>query len=101
MVLAVHALSGRDPALASLERRLAALEQILLRQRWLPVSTVADRLGVSSQAVRGWIHAGRCPARQWRGRYEIDPAWLAAELAHRSQSFGPDTVAEHPKAVAP
>lgn len=83
-VPAMRTVSDQQAAIASLEARLATLEQMLLDGRWLPVSTVAKRLKVSTQQVRNLIHDGRCPARRWRGRFEVDPAWVVAELIVRS-----------------
>jgi len=40
---------------------------------WLPLSTAADRLGLSIHAVRRRLHAGELPARQVRTRYGL--AW--------------------------
>ena len=40
---------------------------------WLPLSSAAARLGLSIHAVRRRVHAGEMPARQVRGRYGL--AW--------------------------
>lgn len=56
--------------------------------RWLKVAVVAERFGVTSQAIRTMIHDGRCPpasVRQWRNRYFIDPLWVVAELEAKPQ----------------
>lgn len=95
----MHAVGNETTSLVDLEARLAALEQLLFGGRWLPVSTVAERLGCSTQTIRNLIHDGRCPARQWRGRYEIDPAWLLGELAQRAKPC-PTPVAQQQGDVA-
>ena len=81
----MHAVSDHSETLASLEARLAVLEQVLFGGRWLSTPAAAERLGCSPQTVRRLIGQGRCAARQWRGRWEVDPAWIAAELISRSQ----------------
>ncbi len=40
---------------------------------WLPLSSAAEQLGLSIHAVRRRVHAGELPARQVRGRYGL--AW--------------------------
>lgn len=74
--------SGAD----DLAARVARIEAHLFGvERWMPVSVAAERLGVSRWTVHSWIRRGHdVPARQWQGRWEIDPAWVATQAAMRS-----------------
>ena len=73
--------SGGD----DLAARVARIEALLFGvERWLPVSVVAERLGVARTTVHSWIQRGHdIPARQFGGRWEIDPTWVAEQAATR------------------
>jgi hypothetical protein len=51
---------------------------------WLPLSAVAERLGLSIHAVRRRVHAGELPARQVRTRYGL--AWQVRLDGERAPS---------------
>jgi hypothetical protein len=95
----MRTMSDQQVAVASLEARLATLEQMLFGGRWMSTPAAAERLGCSPQTVRRLIGQGRCAARQWRGRWEVDPAWVAAELIARSGTCA-RPVALHQEEVA-
>lgn len=96
-VIAVHTTSDTDTTatLAELTARLDELSEIVVGlrallappepARWPGVGQVAQQLGVSRTTLHNWIRSGHCPARQWRGRWMIDPQWVAVELAVRTK----------------
>lgn len=77
---------------AELGRLMSALEAVALRQRgesplsqsapieWIPTSEAASRMGISANAVRSHVAAGRLPSRR-HGRLVLVDATSVAELA--------------------
>lgn len=69
---------------AALLARIERLEALLLgADRWVSVGEAARTLGVHRSTVHTWVSHGIAPARRWRGRWELDPTWVAATAAAR------------------
>lgn len=89
--VAAAPLTGTDhleQRVADLERGLADLTRLLgtATDRPMRVGQVAERLGVNRSSVHRWIANGTCPARMWRGRWEIPAAWVRDVLLHGTPS---------------
>lgn len=68
-----------------LAERVARLEAIILgSDRGVPTAVAAERLGVHRNTLINWIHTGAAPARKWAGAWEVNPQWLATQLALRT-----------------
>jgi excisionase family DNA binding protein len=65
-------------------------------ERFVDVSVVARRLGVSKVAVRNWIHEGKITAIcQANGRFRI-PHWELVALLQRKRKPPPQIVESLP-----
>lgn len=75
---------------AALLARIERLEALLLgADRWVSVGEAARLLRVHRSTVHDWVTNGNAPARRWRGRWELDPTWVATTAAaRRTQTQG-------------
>lgn len=79
-----------DPV--TIDGRVRRLEALMFgRDQWVPIGRAAAMLGVSRHTIHSWIRRGvPIDARQFRGRWEISPAWIAAQLIPHRTEDGPD-----------
>lgn len=67
-----------------LRARLARIEALLWPgDRWMRTGEVCRRLDMPPSTLRTAIHSGRVPAQRVRGRWEVDPDWVAKQIAER------------------
>lgn len=67
--------------LAARVERLEAL--VLAADSWVPAAVAAQRLGIPRTTLVGWLVAGQAPGRKIGHRWQVEPAWFAAQLVQR------------------
>jgi excisionase family DNA binding protein len=77
--------SSRPPCECDdLRHRLARIEAVLWpADRWMRTGEVCRRLSIKPTTLRSAIAAGRVPAQRVRGRWEVDPDWVARQIVDR------------------